>query len=92
MTKLLSTVTAAALALSLSGFAFAADQSSGQSTGQQSTQGAGAQSQQGSQSGQSGQATSQSDAYKAALQKCQTMSGTDAQKCVNAAKKKYGQM
>jgi hypothetical protein len=92
MSKLLSTLTAGALALALSGFAVAADQSSGQSSSSQGSQGAGAsQSSQGGGS-QSGQATGQSDAYKAAMKKCDQMSGADKQKCMDQAKKKYGQM
>jgi hypothetical protein len=94
MSKLLSTIAGAALALSLSGFALAADQSTGQSSqgtqGAQSSQSGGQSS--GQSSGQSGQATGQSDAYKAAMQKCQQMSGADKQKCMDTAKKKHGQM
>jgi hypothetical protein len=90
MSKILSTLTAGALALALTGFAAAADQSSGQSSSGQSSQGASQSSQGGSQS--AGQATGQSDAYKAAMKKCDQMSGADKQKCMDQAKKKHGQM
>ena len=66
--KQLSTILgAAALALSLGGFAFAADEPA---------QPAGDAQQQ----------------YQAALKKCESLPATEQQKCIDAAKKKFGQM
>ena len=81
MSKLLSTLTAGAFALVLSGFAFAQqDQPAG---GQQpSTQ----QQQQGAQPG------ADNPEYQAALKKCADLAGGEKQKCIDAAKKKHGQM
>jgi hypothetical protein len=73
MHKLLSALTAGALALSLSGFAFA-----------QQDQQSGAQQQQGAQT--------TNEEYQAALKKCDAGPAADKQKCIDAAKKKHGQM
>jgi hypothetical protein len=74
MHKLLSTLTAGALALALSGFAFA--QQDQQQQQQQPGQTAGA----------------QNEEYQAALKKCESGPAADKQKCIDAAKKKHGQM
>jgi uncharacterized protein HemX len=64
--KTLSTILCAgALALSLGGFAFAADE---QQTGDKEQQ------------------------YQAALKKCESLPATEQQQCIDAAKKKFGQM
>jgi hypothetical protein len=67
--KMLSTILGAgALALSLNGLAFAADEQ------------------------QSGDPQQREQQYQAALKKCETLPATEQQKCIDAAKKKYGQM
>lgn len=77
MSKLLTLLSAAALALSLSGFAAAADKDSQQSTDPAA----------------GGATASQRDQeYLAALKKCEPLTGADKTKCVETAKKKYGQM
>ena len=84
MSKLLTMLTAGALALTLSGFAAAADKD------QNSTQ---PQAQQPADPAAGGATASQRDQeYLAALKKCEPMTGADKTNCVNAAKKKYGQM
>jgi hypothetical protein len=67
MKKLSTIVGASVLALSLGGFAYAADQQSG---GDQQRE----------------------QEYQAALKKCESMPQTEQQKCIDAAKKKYGEM
>ena len=70
--KTLSTILGAgALALSLSGFAFAADEPQQQ---------------------QSGDPQQREQQYQAALKKCESLPATEQQKCIDAAKKKFGQM
>ena len=84
MSKLLTMLTASALALSLSGFAAAADtdQNSQQPSSQQLVDPAAG-----------GATASQSDwEYLAALKKCEPLIDTDKTKCVEAARKKSGQM
>lgn len=71
MSKLLSTLTAGAFALVLSGFAFAADEPAQQPTAQPGAD---------------------NPEYQAALKKCDPLTGGDKQKCIDAAKKKFGQM
>ncbi|MBI3527896.1 MAG: hypothetical protein HY067_07995 [Betaproteobacteria bacterium] len=84
MSKLLTMLTAAALALTLSGFAAAADKD------QNSQQ---PQAQQPADPAAGGATASQRDQeYLAALKKCEPLTGTDKTKCVDAARKKYGQM
>jgi hypothetical protein len=77
MSKLLSLLTAGTLALAASGFVSAADEP------YPSTQ-----------SGQSqNQTTPGTTEYLAALKKCEAINNAgDRQKCVDAAKKKHGQM
>lgn len=66
MKKLITTFAAGALALSLGGFAFAADEPAPAGDAQQQ--------------------------YQAALKKCESLPQTEQQKCIDAAKKKFGQM
>jgi hypothetical protein len=66
MKKLLTTLGAGVLALSLGGFAFAAEQS--------------------------GEPQQREQEYQAALKKCESLPQAEQQKCVDAAKKKFGQM
>lgn len=68
--KMLSTILGAgALALSLSGLAFAAEDQQ-----------------------QSGDPQQREQQYQAALKKCESLPATEQQKCIDAAKKKFGQM
>jgi hypothetical protein len=77
MTKLIATFTSAALALALGGFAYAAEEAGGQDPAAQQSQGDTAQREQ---------------AYQAALKKCEPLAGADKEKCIDAAKRKHGQM
>ena len=84
MSKLLTLLSAGALALTLSGVAAAAenDQNSQQPRAQQPNDPAAG-----------GATASQRDQeYLAALKKCEPLTGADKTKCVDTAKKKYGQM
>jgi hypothetical protein len=84
MTKLLALLSAGTLALTLSGVAAAAenDQNSQQPRAQQPNDPAAG-----------GATASQRDQeYLAALKKCEPLTGADKTKCVDTAKKKYGQM
>jgi hypothetical protein len=84
MSKLLALIGAGTLALSLSGIASAADNS----TTQQQPQ-----AQQPANQGQPGSAEQREQEYLAALKKCDAMSSAgEKQKCIDAAKKKHGQM
>ena len=84
MSKLLTILTAGALALTLSGFAAAADKDydsqSSQATQPADPAAGGATSSQGE------------GEYLAALKKCDSLASADKTKCVDAAKKKYGQI
>jgi hypothetical protein len=68
MKKLFAMLNVGALALSLSGIAFAADDT------------------------QSNDPAQREQEYIAALKKCDPLTGADKQKCIDAAKKKFGQM
>jgi len=84
MSKLIGALSAGALVFALSGFAVAADEPQ-----------PGAQSQpkaEQSQPGQSGDSAKREQEYMAALKRCESLSASDKQKCVEAAKKKYGEM
>ena len=65
MKKLSTILGAGALAFSLGGFAFAADEPAGDAQQQQ---------------------------YQAALKRCESLPQTEQQKCIDAAKKRFGQM
>jgi hypothetical protein len=84
MNKLLTMLTAVAMALTLSGLAAAADKDMG---GQQ-------QQAQPTADPAAGDATAspRDQEYLAALKKCEPMTGADKTKCVELAKKKFGQM
>jgi hypothetical protein len=76
MTKLMSILTAGALALSLSGMAFAADDKMQDPTGSPADQAKQEQQQE----------------YLAALKKCDTLQGAPREKCIDQANKKYNRM
>jgi hypothetical protein len=82
MSKLLTMLGAGALAFSIGGIASAAD-----NTNQQSQP----QAQQAPQ-GQPGTPEQREQEYLAALKKCDSGAAADKQKCIDAAKKKHGQM
>ena len=82
MSKLLTMLGAGALAFSIGGIASAAD-----NTNQQTQP----QAQQAPQ-GQPGSAEQREQEYLAALKKCDAGAAADKQKCIDAAKKKHGQM
>jgi hypothetical protein len=84
MSKLIGMLTAGALALSLSGFAYAADEP------QPGTQGQPRADQ--TQPGQSGDSAKREQEYLTALKRCESLGGADKQKCIEAAKKKYSEM
>ena len=95
MSKLLSLLAAGTLALAASGFVSAADEPYPSSqTGQSQTQQETAPANQPSQKETTPSNTDQKSAeYLAALKKCDAINNAgDRQKCVDAAKKKHGQM
>jgi uncharacterized protein HemX len=85
MRKLIGTLTVGALALGLSGFAYGADQP------QPGTQSQEPRAEQ-NQPGQSGDSAKREQEYLTALKRCESLGGTDKQKCIEAAKKKYSEM
>jgi len=83
MNKLLSLLAAGTLAFAASGLAIAADEppATGDQTGQSQTETT------------PGNADQKAAEYLAALKKCEGINNAgDRQKCVDTAKKKYGQM
>ena len=108
MSKLLTILTAGALALTLSGFAAAADKDYDSQSSQATqpadpaaggaTSAAPAMSEKGStqqpaNAAAGGATSSQGEGeYLAALKKCDSLASADKTKCVDAAKKKYGQI
>lgn len=84
MSKLIPTLTAAAFALALSGFAYAADEPQPSAQSQPKAE--------QNQPGQSGDSAKREQEYLTALKRCESLGGADKQKCIEAAKKKYGEM
>lgn len=94
MSKLLTMLMAGSLALTLSGFAAAQNKPADPAAGGAATTEP-AMSEKGSaaDSAAGGATASKSEQeYLAALKKCEPLTGTDKTQCVDAAKKKYGQM
>ena len=91
MTKLISFLAASALALSLSGMAFAAEKAQDQpaypkaqdQTGAPKTQDQGA---------APADLSKQDQEYLVALKKCEDMQGAEKQECIEQAKQKYNRM
>ncbi len=84
MSKLLTMLTAGALAMTLSGFAVAAEKEYDSQRPQ---------AQQPADPAAGGATASQREQeYLAALKKCEPLTGADKSKCIDTAKKKYGQM
>jgi hypothetical protein len=84
MSKLIGTIIAGALAFAVSGFAYAADEPQPATQGQPRAE--------QSQPAQSGDTAKREQEYLTALKRCEPLSGADKQKCIDAAKKKYGEM
>jgi hypothetical protein len=87
MTKLMSILAAGALALSVSGLGFAADQK----TQDQKTQGQNTPRTQ-DQTGVPADQTKQDQEYLVALKKCEGLQDAAKQKCIDQAKQKYNRM
>jgi len=83
MSKLLTMLCAGALALSIGGIASAAEKDTTNQQSQPQTQ---------QSPGQPGSAEQREQEYLAALKKCDAGPAADKQKCIDAAKKKHGQM
>jgi sugar phosphate permease len=84
MSKLIGMIIAGALAFAVSGFAYAADEPQPATQGQPRAE--------QSQPAQSGDTAKREQEYLTALKRCEPLSGADKQKCIDAAKKKYGEM
>jgi hypothetical protein len=84
MSGLIGTFTAGALTLAMSGFVYAADEPQPATQGQPRAE--------QSQPGQTGDTAKREQEYLTALKQCEPLSGADKQKCIDAAKKKYGEM
>jgi hypothetical protein len=83
MTKLISILLASALALSLSGMAFAADEKTQDLPAYPKTQDQGA---------APADLSKQDQEYLVALKKCEDMHGAEKQECIEQAKQKYNRM
>ena len=93
MNKLLSALTAGIMILAMNGFALAQDvPAARQPNTQQSAQPATQQDTQAQPAGQAGDASAKEQEYSAALKKCETLSSSEKVKCIEAAKKKLGEM
>jgi|GEM_PF-1698263 len=95
MSKLLTMMTAGALALSLGGIVCAAERNpDGQQPKAQQPKAQQPQAQQPMDDPAAGGATaSQRDQeYLASLKKCEPLTGTERSKCIDAARKKHGQL
>jgi hypothetical protein len=83
MTKLMSVFAAGALALSVSGLSFAADEKTQDQTNAPRTQ---------DQTGAPADQTKQDQEYLVALKKCDGLQDAAKQKCIDQAKQKYNRM
>ena len=83
MTKLMSIFAAGALALSLSGVAFAADEKTQDKTNTPKAQG---------QTGAPADQSKQDQEYLVALKKCEGLQDAAKQRCIDQAKQKYNRM
>ena len=79
------------MVLAMNGFAVAQDAASQPNT-QQSAQPATQQDTQAQPAGQAGDVSAKEQEYSAALTKCESLSSSEKTKCIEAAKKKLGQM
>lgn len=94
MSKLLNMLMAGALALTLGGFAVAQNQPTDPAqSGATNTPPAMSEEGSAGKQAEGGATVSGSEQeYVAALKKCESLSDTDKTKCIDAAKKKHGQM
>jgi len=93
MNKLLSALTAGIMILAMNGFALAQDvPAARQPNTQQSAQPPTEQDAQAQPAGQAGDVSAKEQEYSAALKKCETLSSSEKAKCIEAAKKKLGEM
>jgi hypothetical protein len=83
MTKLMSILAAGALALSVGGMTFAADEKTQDQTNTPRTQ---------DQTGAPADQTKQDQEYLVALKKCDGLQDAAKQKCIDQAKQKYNRM
>jgi hypothetical protein len=83
MTKLMSVLAAGALALSVSGTTFAADEKTQDQTNAPRTQ---------NQTGAPADQSKQDQEYLVALKKCDGLQDAAKQKCIDQAKQKYNRM
>ncbi len=83
MSKLMSILAASALALSLSGVAFAADEKTQDQPAYPKTQ---------DQGGTPAEQSKQDQEYLVALKKCEGLQDAAKQKCIDQAKQKYNRM
>jgi len=83
MTKLMSILAAGALALSVGGMTFAADEKTRDQTNTPRTQ---------DQTGAPADQTKQDQEYLVALKKCDGLQDAAKQKCIDQAKQKYNRM
>ena len=88
MSKLISICGAAALALSAIGLSSAADQSA--PTNEQKLQQQKDSAQEPAKQQTTGDLTKEEQEYLSALKKCESMSGSDKQQCVDRTRKEYG--
>ena len=79
MGKLMGILIAAVLAFAASGFVYAADEPQSQPRAEP-------------QSNQPADSSKREQEYMAALKRCEPLAGADKQKCIETAKKKYGEM
>jgi hypothetical protein len=91
MTKLISIFAASALALSLSGMAFAADEKTDQPAYPKAQDQSGAPKMQDPGAAPA-DLSKQEQQYLVALKKCEDMQGAEKQECIEQAKQKYSRM
>jgi hypothetical protein len=92
MTKLISIFAASALALSLSGVAFAADEKTQDQPAYPKTQDPTGATMMPDQGAPPAELSKQDQEYLVALKKCEDMQGAEKQECIEQAKQKYNRM
>ena len=99
MNKLVSILTASMLALAVNGAVLAQQdtnrddtQRQPSETQEQPDQGAGAQGDAAPGAAQQGDLTEKEQEYLSALKKCEPLTGSDKENCIESAKQKHGQM
>ncbi|HKQ25723.1 MAG TPA: hypothetical protein VJT81_14860 [Burkholderiales bacterium] len=100
MNRMLSALTAGMMVLAMNGFAVAQDAANKPNTPQEGSPSTQQDAQPATQqpdtqaqpAGQTGDVTAKEQEYLAALKKCESLSGNEKTKCIESAKKKFGQM